>query len=405
MTVDVDKAAISADPAEVAGAPADATWIPQFNESDLDSNDGDSVPFCLGSTRDTAVAKYVTLDAMIPREDFGREVTGEYSTELIRDFPISNLENESPIRKQLRKPDFQRETNHWTPDQVVTLIASFVDQEVIPSLILWKSPSFIFVIDGGHRLSALRAWMEDDYGDGPISQTFYNGEISADQKRIAKRTRLLIESKIGRFSTLKSSVGNKTIGNAIQARRAGSLYTRPLILQWVVGTTHVAETSFFKINSQSTPLDDTEAMLIQNRRKPIAIGARAILRAGVGHKYWSDFGDDKKAKIEQLASELFKLLFHPEISTPLKTLDIPLGGSVSPVDALSLLIDFLTVAASREASKIKSIAEYDDDTTGDETIRVFKCSLEIANRITGGSPGSLGLHPAVYFYGMVRFWT
>jgi hypothetical protein len=28
---------------------------------------------------------------------------------------------------------------------------------------------YIFVIDGGHRLSALRAWMEDDYGDGTIS--------------------------------------------------------------------------------------------------------------------------------------------------------------------------------------------------------------------------------------------
>lgn len=25
------------------------------------------------------------------------------------------------------------------------------------------------MIDGGHRLSALRAWVEDDYGDGHIS--------------------------------------------------------------------------------------------------------------------------------------------------------------------------------------------------------------------------------------------
>ncbi|MCI0612969.1 DUF262 domain-containing protein, partial [bacterium] len=291
--------------------------------NDLDFDHCDSSPFWLGHKAGNHMVKYVNLDAMIPREDFGREVTGEMSTELIRDFPISNLEESSPIRKQLRKPDFQRETNHWTPEQVVTFVASFVDQEVIPSLILWKSSSFIFVIDGGHRLSALRAWMEDDYGDGVISRGFYNGEISTEQKRIAKRTRSLIETRIGRFSTLKSSVGNKTIGDAEQARRAGSLFTRPLILQWVTGSPKVAETSFFKINSQGTPLDDTETMLIENRRKPIAIGARAIVRAGVGHKYWSDFAEDIKTRIEELAEELFKLLFHPEISTPLKTLDIP----------------------------------------------------------------------------------
>jgi len=112
----------------------------------------------------------VSLDAMIPRADFGvADDTSNFSGELIRDFPINHLVSESPVLKLLRKPDFQRETNHWTPEQVVTFVASFLDGEVIPSLILWKSPMYIFVIDGGHRLSALRAWMEDDYGDGTIS--------------------------------------------------------------------------------------------------------------------------------------------------------------------------------------------------------------------------------------------
>ena len=60
----------------------------------------------------------------------------------------------------------------------MTFVASFLDNEVIPSLILWKAPAYMFVIDGGHRLSALRAWMEDDYGDKAISLAFYGGEIS-----------------------------------------------------------------------------------------------------------------------------------------------------------------------------------------------------------------------------------
>jgi hypothetical protein len=147
------------------------------------------------------MAKRVTLDAMIPREDFAVEGE-EKATENWRDFPIEYLQTSGRIFKLLRKPDFQRETNHWTPEQVCTFIASFVDYDVIPSLILWNSKTYIFIIDGGHRLSALRAWMNDDYGDRGITHDFYKGELSEEQKRIAKMTRKLVDGKIGSFSTL-----------------------------------------------------------------------------------------------------------------------------------------------------------------------------------------------------------
>lgn len=338
----------------------------------------------------------VTLDAMIPREDFA-VTQEEFELELFRDFPISNLAADSPILKLLRKPDFQRETNHWTPEQIATFIASFLDNEVIPSLILWKSPTFIFVIDGGHRLSALRSWVEDDYGDGALSLAFYKGEISDEQKKIAKRTRQLIEKRIGRYSALRSLLDTGVADDQIALKRANRLFTRPLTLQWIQGNSDVAETSFFKINSQGTPLDDTEEMLIKNRRKPIAIAARAILRSGTGHKYWSAFPVTQREQIEKLAEQFYELLFEPESTTPLKTLDVPFGGSVSPVDALSLLIDFLTIAGNRQP-ETPLIDKYNNDETGDQTILILKRSLEILNRITGNSAGSLGLHPAVYFY-------
>lgn len=335
----------------------------------------------------------VTLDAMIPRADFGQvDEESSPSGQLISDFPITHLTSESPVLKLLRKPDFQRETNHWTPEQISTFVASFLDSEVIPSLILWKSPMYIFVIDGGHRLSALRAWMLDDYGDGPLSLAFCGSEISEEQKRIAKRTRKIIEATVGRYSTLRDQVGATPA-----VRRAQTLFTRPLTLQWVFGTAAVAETSFFKINSQGTPLDEIEEMLIRNRKKPLAIAARAILRAGGGHKYWSSFKREQQKEIEALAGTFHTLLFDPEVEPPIKTLDLPLGGSVSPVDALSLLIEFLTISAGRSAEPL-TIDKYPDDETGLGTIAVFKNSLQILNRITGNTPGSLGLHPAVYFY-------
>lgn len=252
------------------------------------------------------MVRRVNLDAMIPREDF--EIKEEETViDLFKDFPITHLTPESPYLKLLRKPDFQRETNHWSPEQVATFIASFLDNEVIPSLILWKSPGFIFVLDGGHRLSALRAWVEDDYGDRNISLQFYGNEISKDQKKIAAKTRKLIKERVGRYTTLKGKVGSKI--PSPETKRANTLFTRSLTLQWVQGSADIAETSFFKINSQGTPLDDIETMLIRNRKKPIAISARAILRAGTGNAYSSSFEMEKKAIVEDLSKSLYASFF------------------------------------------------------------------------------------------------
>jgi hypothetical protein len=343
----------------------------------------------------TVMGNRVSLDAMIPREDLAIE-SQPYALDLLKDFPLHLLGLDSPVLKLLRKPDFQRETNHWTPEQIATFVASFLDGEVIPSLILWKAPRYIFVIDGGHRLSALRAWMEDDYGDKALSAAFYNGELSDQQKRAAKRTRSLIEQKVGRYSELKKLVDAK--GPEVSVRRAITAVTRGLTLQWIQSDAAVAETSFYKINSQGTPLDDTERLLIENRRKPIAIGARAIHRAAAGHKYWSTFKSEKiKADIARLAKDLHDLLFQPEAEDPLTTLEVPLGGPISPVDALALLVEFLTIAGNR-SQKPKYINEYEDDLSGEETVSILSKSLEVLRWIVGNSHGSLGLHRAVYFY-------
>ena len=238
--------------------------------------------------------------------------------------------------------------------------------------------------------------MEDDYGDRAISQQYYAGEIPNAQKRAAKRARTAIEQQVGRYSALHDLIGSKAADDRLR-RRANRLATRAIPIQWIQGSADVAETSFFKINTQGTPLDATEAMLIRNRRKPIAISARAILRSGAGHKYWSSFPHETVSEIEGLAAELYKLFFEPEIQEPLKTFDVPLGGSVSPVDALAVLIEFLAIA-SRPDGKAKDISEDDDDSTGESTIQVLRNSMQILKRMTGNSPASLGLHPAVYFY-------
>src|SRR3546814_15678397 len=93
----------------------------------------------------------------------------------------SDLTADGLLGSLLRKPDFQRETNHWTPEQVVSLLECYVEGDLIPSVILWQSETATFVIDGGHRLSVLRAWIEDDYAAGPLSLSSFGIEISKEQ--------------------------------------------------------------------------------------------------------------------------------------------------------------------------------------------------------------------------------
>ncbi len=164
------------------------------------------------------MAQRVNLDAMIKREDFAREIKDAPPPETIRELNLSMLLSNAPIRRQLRKPDFQRETNHWTPDQVLHFIKSFLDGAVIPGVILWRSTNFIFVIDGAHRLSALCAWISDDYGDRAESKSFYNDDIPKLQERIAKRIRYMIDREIGNFRSLEMMVGKSSAD--VAGRRA-----------------------------------------------------------------------------------------------------------------------------------------------------------------------------------------
>src|SRR5687768_7987556 len=106
---------------------------------------------------------YANLDALIRREDF--EITSEalQHSSLTVTLRASDLEDKSFLYQVLRKPDFQRETSNWDPEKVSDLIQSFLEGDLIPSVILWRSPAGnIFVIDGAHRLSALIAWVHDD---------------------------------------------------------------------------------------------------------------------------------------------------------------------------------------------------------------------------------------------------
>jgi hypothetical protein len=355
----------------------------------------------------------VNLDAMIPREDFAvvRDSTQGVS-DSVAGIPLRDLERTSIFRSFLKKPDFQRETNHWTAEQIASLIECFLDGDLIPAVILWRSPSNdLFVIDGGHRLSALRAWVEDDYGDGQTSGEFFGSALVEKQRAVADYTRKLVEKRVGnhrRMSVARDDAASYT--SQIEKARALNLSSRVVKVQWLSGQDpDKAEQSFFKINAQGTPIDPIEEDLLKNRRKSIAIAARAILRAGTGNKYyWARIPQETQSRIEATAKRLHELLFSPNVLNPIKTLDLPLGGSKSVRDTLKVLMEFLFVT-TRESSQIErsdkrrrsraTFSDFPDDENGEETLKCLSRAQNLLDRITGSGPASLGLHPAVYFYG------
>lgn len=355
------------------------------------------------------MANQLVLDAMIRRADFWQKnnIQSEdksASAKPAASITFENLRSDSNFVLALRKPDFQRETNQWTVNQAVSFIQSFIDGELVPSVILWQSDEgFIFAIDGAHRLSALRAWIEDDYGDGNTSIAFFGGEIPEEQKKAARAMRTQIERTVGSYKALRDQLAARAQNPDIEYdaktnKRLKHLGSRQLELQWVSGDADVAETSFFKINTQGTPLDKTEEELLRNRNRAPAIAARSIVRAATGHKYWSKFDEPTRKQIENLASNINSLLFQPELQTPIKTLQLPLGGSAPTLDALSMLLRLLSITESTILKKRPLLKDADIDTSGELTVSALNNCRKALDRISGNDGSSLGLHPAVYFY-------
>jgi hypothetical protein len=342
----------------------------------------------------------VNLDALIRREDFEvKTVPPPQPAQLTATMKVTELEANALTYQALRKPDFQRETANWPPEKIADFIRSFLDGDLIPSIILWRSPDSgnIFVIDGAHRLGALIAWVHDDFGDGNVSQAFFEHNIAPEQISAAKKTRAIVKKSIGSYLDIQYAGKNPDKSKQDMVKRARNLGSFAVQLQWVHGDAGKAETSFFKINQEAVPIDPTELRILKARKKPNALAARAVLRAGAGHKYWSEFSELNQHEIEKLAKEIHAMLFAPPLETPIKTLDLPIAGRGYSGQSLPLIFDFVNLATEIGHGEVaqESLA---DDTDGSKTIDYLKVVRRLTWRICGNHPSSLGLHPAVYFY-------
>lgn len=353
----------------------------------------------------SAVADVVNLDALIEREDFlaadGPDAGAAGKVEVTR----TDLSKGESFYLTLRKPDFQRETAAWTPEAVRDFIAAFIDGDLIPSVICWQSPSRLsFVIDGAHRLSAIIAWLLDDYGDGEESSRFYSNNIPPEQRRVAQKTKALVDESIRPFREYKAETLNPG-SNPTLTERTRALAHSKIPLLWIRGTDSTkAERAFLTINRAAVQIDPTELKILNARSMPNAISSRAIVRNATGNKYWKEFLPSAQDEIELLAKEIYKALYSPPLEPPIRTLELPIAGHGYGSQTLPLIFDFVNIAnglpvidASKSKSKdVQPIQHGKPDEQG--TVQAIRDAAKLARRMTGKHASSLGLHPAVYFY-------
>ena len=100
-----------------------------------------------------------------------------------------------------------------------------------------------------------------------------------------------------------------------------------------------------------------------------------------------------KKEIQELAAELHALIFEPVLRYPIKSLDMPAGGSVYSGPSLRMIFDFITLCVDTPS--------LEDDATGQKTIEYLKRCKRVMLLTLSNHASSLGLLPAVYFYS----WT
>ncbi|WP_082075408.1 HNH endonuclease signature motif containing protein [Pseudomonas sp. 2(2015)] len=346
---------------------------------------------------------------------------------------FSDIQEEDRWFSRLVKPDFQRATCAWTPEGCVNFLTSVIRRRIIPSIILWRNSStgFVYVLDGAHRLSVLRAWMIDDWGDKDAA--FYaKSENYTEILKAAAEARKHVNDKVGEFKQYSEAAKElRKINTAGEAPRQvmsperfdmAQFYldifesSKTLHAQWEGGDYDAAEESFLAINRQGAPLDDLESNLIEYRKGSFSRLTMSIASAGAPGHYWPE--PTASENISESIIEISKsfdgrcntihdILFVPPFDS--KILDINVPFMVAPghfrkhqhlVEALPLLSEGITT--SRDSlisllSKDHKANPEDVIINADNTLKLLENKISHLGNINN-TPLSLSIAPLIFWY-------
>lgn len=309
-------------------------------------------------------------------------------------------------------------------------------RRIIPSIILWRSSEtgLVYVLDGAHRLSVLRAWMIDDWGDK--AGEFYKKNENYDEiVTAANAARRLVQERIGLFHDFEGAYKEWNqiafTGGAPRQTMSGRkaemamfysdiiVSSRTLHAQWEDGDYSAAEESFLAINRQGVPLDDLESLLIEYRNGSMGRVIMSIASAGATGHYWPLPGEadllpvllrDKLASFNDRCSRLHRALFVPPFDAKIVDVNVPFivaPGHFRLHQHLIELLPLLSEKAAVGAERLPEILGKDSSKDVQEVIinadALLICIEKKLEHLGGRANGSLSLSlvPLIYWYNRV----
>lgn len=376
----------------------------------------------------------VYLDHLIPRESLryqrprGQMVPVDSRKEPLS---ISSLQNSNRV-KLLRKPDFQRETWAWTPEDCVSLLDSIVNEQVVPSIIMWTSPEngLDYILDGAHRVSVVLAWLLDDWGDNLPREMYRDDEHERLVKAAANQVRNLIRIQIGTIDDYIQSEAQMDLaireGKSPQKDLPSVVFKRGYFYQsllkghvhfhvlWVAGDYEMAALSFLKINGSGRQLSDWERELVTNRNSSFARIVMSVASITSAKNYWpTEFPDIPDSQmleqrvqfITQGIDVMYEALFKPSYRE-IQSLRQPLLVAPGPHQRPYYLAEFLTVilGGRGQPAETKKLIERDRDANVQQIVNggweLVQETLNVLTHLVGerNKPESLAIVPALYLY-------
>src|SRR5947209_8219801 len=183
---------------------------------------------------------------------------------------------------------------------------------------MWSSPEneLDYVLDGGHRISVVLAWLNDDWGDKLPPEAYSDESQEAIIKQAAREVQNLVKVRVGSISDYQAA--DEEFNRAVMEDKAPKKVLDPLIFKrgvfyqrlrrgevgfqilWVPGNYEKAEISFLKINKGGRPLSEWETTIIENRYSSFVRTVMSISSINSAKHYWHT------KDLEQLNDKLYQ---------------------------------------------------------------------------------------------------
>lgn len=277
------------------------------------------------------------------------------------------------IMGKLYKADNQRSTECWSPDEIEGFIKDCLyDRNVNLSVLYWKDINEnIYIIDGGHRISIIYAWVkrifiEEQVEGAPL--------FTAPEKEDIRSIRAKLD-KLADFQQLCEDT-----------EMLEKLKQTKISFRQILGTPEDARRAFCSINSDTKRLDKYEEFHLRDRGSDAFYAIYACCYINDNKSNLAELNYDQINTIIGLGEKIYDLLFKV----------ILLNADLTHGKKIGLVSELLNIIAGDSCQNITNLGQGIRVEALMGNLQKVLCRIATPSKSIGIP--SLGLFPKLYFY-------